>query len=269
MASTLQIIPTDNGSAFAAQILVQSGCEFNNHQIVTGPIEGADFGACSTLDSNSLLATGTSTFTAGDLVILREGFTVGVATLTVEIDRDLYPDAWVQDDTPDGETVYEARFYVNPADLTLNDGDRFYHFIAFDAGGQPELRVGVKQNLTERRLFLEVIEDNGAVQTTEDLNELALLNEWIWIEVGWEVGSGDNNGSAYLCINAEVPPLGCTELSSLDNDTGAIDFVRWGAIDVPSNSTLGSLEMDNFQSGPFLDGFESGNTDAWSGTSED
>jgi hypothetical protein len=46
-----------------------------------------------------------------------------------------------------------------------------------------------------------------------------------------------------------MPPLTCVELSNLDNDTGAIDFVRWGAIDVPSSPVpLGDIELDDFES---------------------
>jgi hypothetical protein len=38
------------------------------------------------------------------------------------------------------------------------------------------------------------------------------------------------------------------DLSSLDNDTGAIDFVRWGAVDVPSHTNVGNIDLDDFES---------------------
>ena len=42
-------------------------------------------------------------------------------------------------------------------------------------------------------------------------------------------------------------------LSNLNNDTGAIDFVRWGAIDVPSNTDdIGNLDLDDFESRRWL-----------------
>jgi hypothetical protein len=250
-ASTLGVQNVNkNSGTFAAQVGVASACTGELHEEVTGIVNGDDFAGCSTLTSDADLASGTTTFTAGDLVILRDGFHVTTgATLTVEIDRALYPDAWVQDDTPDGETVYSARFYIDASDLNLSsDSHRFYQFLAFDAAGDPELRVGVKRVGTERHLFLEAFEDDGGFQTTEG-NEINLESGWHWVEVGWESGSP---GRAFICRDVLLAdmPTGCIELGNLDNDTGAIDFVRWGAVDVPSNTPtgLGNVELDDFES---------------------
>jgi hypothetical protein len=126
----------------------------------------------------------------------------------------------------------------------------------------------VKHNsaLVENRLFLEVFTDDGGVVTTEGLTELAVADGWHFVDVFWQASTGDKNGLAYYCIDAETPPVGCVDLSDLDNDTGAIDFVRWGAVDVPPGS-YGLLDFDDFVSTPFDDGFESGTTGAWSSTS--
>ena len=255
LASTLDVQNTNvNEGTYAARVGVGTTCTAATHLAPSGNLSGP-YEACSTLATDGDVV-GATTFTAGDLVKLRNGFSVAEgASFTIEIDRDLYPDAWVQDDTPDGETVYSARFYVDPTTLNLTqDSHRFFHFIAFDAGGQPEVRVGVKRNGTERRLFLEAFLDNGSHVTTEDTdgggpivgNEIELEVGWHWVEVGWTAGSGD--GSAYLCVDTATPPNGCTPLSSLDNDTGAIDFVRWGVVDVPSNTTLGNVDLDDFES---------------------
>jgi hypothetical protein len=268
-ASTLEVQSANpNGGDFAARISVASDCKNDTHEIVTGTVEGGEFVGCSTLTSDADLASGVATFTAGDRVILREGFMVTGATLTVEIDRALYPDAWVQDDTPDGETVYAVRFFVDMTNLGLDEASRFYHFLAFDAQGQPELRVGVKHNsdLVENRLFLEVFTDDGGLVTTEGLTELAVADGWHFVDVFWQASTGVENGLAYYCIDAETPPVGCVDLSNLDNDTGAIDFVRWGAVDVPSGE-FGLIDFDDFVSTPFDDNFESGTTGAWSSTS--
>lgn len=269
LGSTLEVQSDNvNSGLFAARIGVKSACTADLHAVITGPVPGGDFVGCSTLTSDADLASGAVTFTAGDLVILRNGFQVAAgASLTVEIDRALYPDAWVQDDTPDGETIYSARFFLDPTSLDLFDGSHIFHFLAFDGGGQPELRVGLKRNGTENRLFLEVFEDNGAFQTTEFTNEILVGPGWHWVDVGWQASAGLDNGRALICLDQPAPPAGCVELSGLDNDTGAIDFVRWGAVDVPSDSDLGLLDIDDFTSGPFDDGFESGSTSAWSAPS--
>jgi hypothetical protein len=236
-------VNTENSGTnnFAARVAVVSACTDELHENVTGSIGAGMHVACSTLTSDADVTSGAVQFTAGDLVLLRNGFSVASgASLAVEINRTLYPDAWVQDNTPAGEDIYAARFYVDPTNLVLTSSDRFYHFLAFDAGGNPEVRVGMKQNGTERRLFLEVILDNGSVASTENGLELILPDGWQMVEVGW-----GTDGSAYLCVSNLSS---CANLSALDNDTGAIDFVRWGAIDVPSDTDLGDLDLDDFES---------------------
>ncbi len=272
-ASSLEVQDQNvNTGLFAARVSVASSCDAELHELLTGTIGAGDYVACSTLAADGDLASGVATFTAGDLVILRNGFSVSAeASLTVEIDRELYPDAWVQDDTPDGETVYSARFYLDPTSLDLSSPDhRFFHFVAFDGDGQPELRIGLKGAGTEKRLFFEVFQDDGSAATTEDSLEFLLGSGWQWVEVGWQASSSPagQDGSGFICLNSPAPPAGCVDLSNLDNDTGAIDFVRWGAVDVPSSSNLGPLDMDDFTSDPFADGFESGSTSAWSDPGE-
>jgi hypothetical protein len=249
-ASTLAVQGTNkNTGNFAARVGVGTLCGESTHLLLSNPFLPGEHAACSTLTSDADLATGATTFTAGDLVILRNGFSVATgATLTVEIDRALYPDAWVQDDTPDGEKVYSARFYVDPTQVDLELTQSFYHFLAFDGGGDPELRVGMKQDGSERRLFLDVFLDSGGVATTAGTNELELPDGWRWVEVGWTASTGANNGTAYLCVDQGDLEPACEPLASLDNDTGAIDFVRWGAVDVPSGSDVGNLDLDDFES---------------------
>ena len=248
LASTLDVQNTNvNEGVYAARVGVGTTCTAATHLTPSGNLTG-DYEACSSLASDGDVV-GATTFTAGDLVKLRSGFSVD-ADFTITMDRDLYPDAWVQDDTPDGETVYAARFYNDAAALVLEGAEEFFHFVAYDAGGNPEVRVGVKRNGAERRLFLEAIEDGGGIETTEGVNELVLPGDgnFHWVEVGWTASTGGNNGSAYICLDQAAPPTGCVSLSTLDNDTGAIDFVRWGAIDVPGNSSIGNLDLDDFES---------------------
>lgn len=242
-----------NTGTWAARVSVESACTADLHSVVTGAIGAGTYEACSSLTSDGDLGSGAATFRAGDRVVLAAGFSVAAgASLTVEIDPALYPDAWVQDDTPDGETVYAARFYLDPSALTMTAVDRFYHFLAFDAAGDPEVRVGVNfhDGLGEKRMFLEVFEDDGGVVTTEGTGELALSEGWQFVEVGWQAGAGD--GGAYLCVDTLTA---CANLIDLDNDTGAIDFVRWGAVDVPSDSDLADLDFDDFESCDSAGGF--------------
>lgn len=229
----------------AARLEVQSACSAELHEVVTGAIDPDAYTACSSLASDGALASGTTTFTAGDLVILRNGFSVAAdASLTVEIDRALYPDAWVEDATPNGATSYFARFYLNADQLNLSeDGQRFYHFVAFDGARQPRLRLGIRRTGTEKRLFLESFSDNGSMTSTEGVSELLISPGWHWVEVGWQT-----SGLARYCLDAGGDGVGCILFFGIDNDEGPIAFVRWGVIDLPGPIGLGVLDIDAFDS---------------------
>ncbi|KPJ82987.1 MAG: hypothetical protein AMS19_05935 [Gemmatimonas sp. SG8_23] len=230
-----------NTGLFAARVDVASSCTADLHAILSGPIAAGDYIGCSTLTADADLASGAATFTAGDLVILRDGFSVATGgTLTVEIDRDLYPDAWVQDDTPDGETIYAARFYLDASSLDVAslEGQRFFPFVAravvgnVDADPEPEAySVGIRGASSDLLLFFEMVEDDGSVVTTEGTGlEFAVGPGWHQVDLQWQASTSPeaHDGTGFLCLDSPAPPLGCVALSDLDNDTGAIDFVRWG-----------------------------------------
>ena len=248
-ASSLEVQDQNvNTGLFAARVGVASSCDAELHEVLTGPIGAGDYVGCSTLTADADLASGAATFTAGDLVILRNGFQVAAeASLTVEIDRALYPDAWVQDDTPDGETIYSARFHVDASGLDFASSlQRFFHFAALDGAGRPEFRIGLKRTGTEKRLFFEVFQDDGSLATTEDSLEFLVSPGWHRVEVGWAASSSpaDQQGSGFICLDSPAPPQGCVVLSSLDNDTGAEpgSSVLAGPLSVSGAGTGLSLE---------------------------
>ncbi|HVS64138.1 MAG TPA: hypothetical protein VMT85_11620 [Thermoanaerobaculia bacterium] len=247
---------------FGARFDIESSCSAANLVDVTGP--SGVVTACDTLRADGTVSSAT-TLRAGDRVVLENGFNVDSgASLAVEIDTSLYPDAYLQDDTPDGETVYAARFYLDPAALGLDAAsDRFYHFIANDAAGDPVLRLGVTWdpvNGGEVRLFLETFEDGGGVVTNENgaNGGEAVLAEsgdsdcqttpgcYQWVEVGWVASSGADDGTAYLCVNG-LEAGDCKNFAGLDTNTRTVDSVRWGAMDV-TDDLGGRLDVDEFES---------------------
>lgn len=229
--------------SFAARFTIVSTCSETNVDDVTDP--SGVVTACDTLNVDGTVS-GTTTLRAGDRVVLREGFSVPSGTsLAVEIEPSLFPDAYLQDDTPARETSYAAGFYVDPTALSLSDTDRFLHFIARDAAGDPVLTLGIKYNssLAELRAYIEVVEDGGdPPASTENGNELVLTpNQYQWVEVGWIAGAG--TGEAYICVETT-----CQVLTNLDTATKKVHSVRWGAMDVGANANLGSLDVDQFES---------------------
>ncbi|HET6603690.1 MAG TPA: hypothetical protein VFG21_05670 [Xanthomonadaceae bacterium] len=268
-ASTL-VVQGDNtfSGAFAVRISLLNSCSFDNHEIVTGTLSiSGQFVACNSLTSDATIDAGLGAvgFTAGERVALVDGFRVMSGSLVAELDPALYFDAWLQDDSPAGAQSYSARFHVDASGLTMDDGYEFLLLVASDAAGAPEFRIGLRKVSTEHRVYLEVISDDGGVATTLDL---VLSAGWHHVDVHWQASTGFSDGRAYLCVDSE-PPVGCTELANLSNAGGAIDSVRWGAMDLPPSSDLGQLDLDDFSSTALDDDFESGTTDAWSARAPD
>jgi hypothetical protein len=233
--------------AYSARFTLASTCTTMNEVSVTDPSGTVE--ACTRLTADGTAASGT-VLKAGAAVALGDGFNVPAgSTLTVTIDPSLDGNAYLQDDTPDGETVYAARFYLDASALGFtNDGDYFEHFVASDAAGEPVFKLVVVYDTSvtpEVRLLVQAFEDGGTI-VTNSLDQAVLPTDggYDWVEVGWVQGDGD--GTAYLCVNGTGVGE-CKELAGLDTDTKTVHSVRWGVIDV-NDRLSGQVDVDQFES---------------------
>ncbi len=242
------------GSGCGARLSLQ-GCATS--EMVAVPDQDVSstttFEACRTLSAEDVDVTGgTTTFRAGETIVLGSGFSVGSgASFQAVIDPGATGDGFVEDSTPTSESRYVARFYVDLDSMSLPASEQFDHFAAYDALGRVQVRIGLKHNgmLGENRLFVEVRRDNGTFGSTEGMNELAVPAGWHAVEVDWTAASsaGADDGAAVLCLDDDGSRTSCVQLTGVDNDQGQVDFVRWGAQDV-DGSTGASLDMDDFDS---------------------
>jgi len=177
--------------------------------------------------------------------------------------------AYVQDNSPNSETYYYVRFSLNPSSV-VNGG--FDVFRAMSSGGDVVLAV---EAVTGTGLQVRARLDDGNYQ----MLFTPLTPDWHIIELDWKAATpGLFDGK----LDWKVDGVAVPGLTTLDNDTGAIDFVRWGAMPLQA-TTSGFLDLDDFVStrtSPkartfadpppgaviFQDGFESGDTSAWSET---
>ena len=226
----------------AATLTLDSSCSAANHLAVTGNISGGTFTACSSIAADAQLS-GTVVVEAGNSIALQSGFRVGAsADLTVRLTPSLYNDAYLTDDSPQQETVYTARFWLNTDNYSPNGSTRFDHFLAYDLSGDLEFRLVVEQT-TGHELYAEVFNDAGGVSSTSG-SALALpAGGWHSIKVTWTQSSGADDGSMELCVNETT----CASLGALDNDTGQIDRVEWGARNLEGGAA-GELHLDAFES---------------------
>jgi ELWxxDGT repeat protein len=156
---------------------------------------------------------------------------------------------YVQDDTPDGEAEYHARFLFDPNGFDPGEAlgrHRTRILLAFSAEPQRRLLTLVlARNNGAYRIILRTRRDDG---TTVDLPGVPITDEPHAIEVAWKRASapGAADGAAELWIDEVL--MGT--LTGVDNDTGAIDFVRLGAMSVKPGAA-GALVYDRFESRRF------------------
>ncbi|NUM45739.1 MAG: hypothetical protein HUU38_13635 [Anaerolineales bacterium] len=154
---------------------------------------------------------------------------------------------YVQDDSPNSETEYHARFYLDPNGIQMNTGTH----AVFLASGEPvgattnavQVLSGKASGETGYKIRVAVKQDNG--------NWLYSLNYPITdaphaIEIYWQAASvpGANDGIIQLWIDGEAKYL----QTALDNDTFHIDLARLGVVRNPDIETVGSHCLDAFES---------------------
>lgn len=256
-AGTLAVTPdaAAASTAYGLRATVGTCAAMDNVTVPAGTINGpTQFEACETLTTSGAVgvASGAVTFRSGRTIGLGNGFSVAPgATFKAEIAPGISRPAYVQDDSPAAEKIYRALFYSRFDGLTLGDGTSFQHFTAYRGDGNAELRVRLKRNAAinpaENRLVVEARLDNDTYATNENTNQEVLVPAgWNLIEVVWRAAAeGQNNGSVEVRLDDGVLQ---NVLMNLDNDLGALETVRWGAVAAVDPSVTGFMELDEFTS---------------------
>lgn len=240
-AGTLAVTETAayNG-VYGLEVAVGSSCTAASDPVfendtVTG---NEPFLGCNSITAGNnfvVASSGDATFTAGRRITLQNGFSVqSGGKLTAQIDPSMTAFAWVEDDSPNSENTYNARFYVNLDLLTLGGGDHLVHFVAYGASGTEQLRLVIT---AAKELVLEVREDAGTYTST---SSVATASGWNKIDIGWEAALG---ATVSLNVNDGTP----AEVT-VDTSTRRIESIRWGAVDGTVPGTSGTILQDDFSS---------------------
>lgn len=147
---------------------------------------------------------------------------------------------YVEDDSPDGEATYFARFYFFADELELRSGQWVDLFTANrgDRGATAQLALRLEQTADGRQLVLRA-RDGSQMAASKGV---PIAGGWTGVELSWSQATGPANGSAELEINGQSR----AKLTGLDNRTGGIDRARLGAVD--ASDAGGSLDFDSFVS---------------------
>jgi hypothetical protein len=153
---------------------------------------------------------------------------------------------YVQDDTPQDEDVYGARFYFDPNGFDPGESQahrRTRVFIAFEELPTRRVMAIVLRRLSGNYALMGRVrqDDNSQVDT----GFFPITDAPHWVEVRWVRSSGDTalDGTFHMFIDG----VAVSTLENMDNSASSIDFVRMGALSVKTGA-VGTMYWDEFES---------------------
>ena len=198
------------------------------------PVPGFIFG--DDFESGNLSKWSWAETEGGKLAVSTQAAWQGSYGLQVMLDGADAPKLF--DNSPNGETHFSARFYLNPNSITLpNNGGieifdavqwKFCLYLVWYNGGY--------------NLQLCGINDTGS---WFEGGLAPIANGWQAVELEWKAAAspGANDGYARLYIDGAL----ASEITNIDNDTQVIDDISFGVEDIPSGAS-GALYFDAFES---------------------
>jgi hypothetical protein len=151
---------------------------------------------------------------------------------------------YVQDDTPDAENRYRARFYFDPNGF--DPGESQSHFrtriLIAQGSGFRVITLVLKRQLGAYSVGARVRRNDG---TRADTGFFPISDDAHFIELDWQraTGPGASDGSLQLWIDGGS----VATLAGIDNDLVPVDLVRMGALAVKTGAA-GTLYFDQFES---------------------
>jgi hypothetical protein len=234
-------------AAFAGAPVAAAPADFRGARYAPSPSLGAYEYDVIHLDgfcSGTLAAWTSASTDGGDLVVAAAAGLSG----TSEGLRGVVDDTaglFVQDDTPEDEDRYRARFYFDPNGFDPGEAlNRFRTriFIAFEDGPRRLAAVvlrrigGVYSLMARARL-----DDNAQANTPF----IAIADAPHVVEIDWRRSSGPDafDGSLELWIDG----VSVAALTGLKNGISSVDFARLGALSVKAGAN-GTMYWDEFES---------------------
>lgn len=152
---------------------------------------------------------------------------------------------FLQDDAPDGEKYYRARFYMNIDGLSMATNDQF-NYVNGLSGTNGAFKVQIQKITAGKQIRLVINTDGGSTLATSWYD---LTSGWHALEIQVQAAgaAGANDGTASLYLDGVLKQT----LTGIDNDTLSVDSVRMGAVYGIDTGTRGTIYFDEFDSRRF------------------
>jgi len=152
---------------------------------------------------------------------------------------------FVEDDTPDGEIRYRARFYFDTNGFDPGEAQSHFRtrvFIAFDTSGLRAITLVLKRQVGAYSIEGRVRLNDG---TRADTGFFPITDGPHFFEFDWIRASAPDALDGFFTLRVDGSVV--STLIGVDNDASDVDFVRMGALSIKSGAG-GTLFYDQFES---------------------
>jgi hypothetical protein len=194
-------------------------------------------------ESGALTRWSSSSTDGGDLSVSGAAALVGT-TAGLQAFVDDTNALFVQDDTPTSENQYRARFYFDPNGFDPGEASAHFRtrlFIAFDGFNRRAFTLVLRRKNGEYAVMARVRLDDG---TRANTAFVPITDDAHIIEFVWRRSSAPGANDGVFAMRIDDTPA---QLMLLDNDDGAVERVRMGALTVKTGAA-GTLFYDQFVS---------------------
>ena len=153
---------------------------------------------------------------------------------------------YVQDDTPQDESRYRARFYLDPSGFDPGEAQahrRMRVFIAFSELPTRRVAAVVLRRLGGAYSLMARARRDDNTQADTGFFDITAGPHVVEIDLARATGPDALDGSLELWIDGA--PV--AQQVDLDNSLGEVDFVRMGALSVKTGAN-GTIDWDEFES---------------------
>ncbi len=210
--------------------------------VVPGPSVNTDQLACNRITAGNVQVIGPGAeFVAGGSIHLLPGFSVAQGVpFVAHVDPFVATaHAFVQDNSPNAETAFNARFDLRLNSLNVAINEDVGHFNGYSADGTLQFQVVLRRVSGQNRLVL-LARDNAANAMVEHSSDFPLSAGFNAVQLDWSAGAGDGR----FRVSLDGAPM--SGLTTLNNASSRIDSVRWGLVDGNLNLTAGFIELDDY-----------------------
>ena len=180
----------------------------------------------------------------GDLAVTQAAALSGSSGLQAFVDDTA--SLYVQDNSPDNEPRYRARFAFHPGDFDPGEAAGAFRtriFIAFEEGPSRRMvAIVLRRTAGQYAVMARVRQDDGSLR---DTGFIPLTNAAHSLEFDWLKATGDNSldGRFEMWIDG----VSRSTLTGLDTIQHTMDMARMGALSVKPGAS-GTLRFDAFES---------------------